>query len=218
MKRAFISIAEYVVFSLMVAGIFLMCLSQCEAEDAQAAAEQPTVPAITYQPSPEPTATPTPTATPIPTPIPTPTPTPTPEPETVCIYSVPLDVELQLYIIETCESYGIDPAIVFAMIERESAYQADVIGDSGNAKGLMQIWEYWHSGRMEKLGCYDLLDPYQNVTVGIDYLAEMLDWYGDIGAALTAYNAGSYSGEITYYAAATLELAATIGVIEHVYR
>lgn len=128
--------------------------------------------------------------------------------EELALYAVPLDAELQLHIIQTCEEYHIDPAIVMAMIWRESGFRADAVGDNGNAFGLMQIWPYWHSGRMERLGCEDLLDPYQNVVVGIDYLAESIDRYdGDVAKALVAYNQGSYYETITDYALDVLDMA-----------
>ena len=120
--------------------------------------------------------------------------------ETVVLYDVPLGEELQLHIISEAESKGIDPAIVMAMAWKESTYRADAIGDGGNSLGLLQIQPRWHGGRMDKLGCGDLLDPYQNVTVGVDYLCELLSRYGDMGKALTAYNRGHYAGEVTNYA------------------
>ena len=44
---------------------------------------------------------------------------------------------------------------------------------------------------MARLGCFDLLDPEQNVTVAVDLLAELLEKYeGNIEMALTAYNMG----------------------------
>lgn len=106
-------------------------------------------------------------------------------------YDVPLDRELQDHIMKLCEIRSIDPAIVMAMIERESDYRADCIGDNGASKGLMQIQERHHKDRMETLNCTDLLDAYQNVAVGIDYLAELRDKYdGNIEMALVAYNMG----------------------------
>ena len=110
--------------------------------------------------------------------------------ETTYYTNIPLDEELQNHIISECEKVNIDPAIIFAVIKRESGYIVEIMGDNGRSYGLMQIQLRWHSGRMEKLGCTDLLDPFQNVTVGIDYLSELYDFYGDIGLALTAYNGG----------------------------
>lgn len=110
--------------------------------------------------------------------------------ETIYYTNIPLGEELQNHIISECEKVNIDPAIIFAVIKRESGYIVEIMGDNGRSYGLMQIQLRWHSGRMEKLGCTDLLDPFQNVTVGIDYLSELYKYYGDIGLALTAYNGG----------------------------
>jgi soluble lytic murein transglycosylase-like protein len=130
----------------------------------------------------------------------------------VTLYDVPLDEELQLHIISEAEEHGIDPAIIVAMAFRESCYTADAIGDNGNSYGLLQIQPRWHYERMQKLGCPDLLDPFQNVTVGVDYLAEMLDWYDcDMGKALTAYNKGHYAGTVTEYALTIMEMAEELG-------
>ena len=127
------------------------------------------------------------------------------EEEHVVTYPVPLDEELQLFIIGLCEEHHIDPAVVICMIHQESSFNASMVGDSGEAFGLMQVWPKWHSDRMERLGCTDLLDPYQNVTVGIDYYAECLDKYdGDNAKALTAYNQGSYKGVVNKHAKAVL--------------
>lgn len=118
----------------------------------------------------------------------------------VAVYDVPLATELQLHIIAEAESHGIDPAIIIAMAWKESTYRTDAVGDGGNSYGLCQIQPRWHYSRMQKLGCTDLLDPYQNVTVAIDYLCELLNRYGSIDKALTAYNRGSYNGTVTSYA------------------
>lgn len=126
----------------------------------------------------------------------------------ITLYDVPLATDLQLHIISEAESYGIDPAIIFAIAYRETTFNASAIGDNGSSLGMMQVQPYWHGERMERLGCTDLLDPFQNVTVAIDYLDEMLGWYGgDMAKALTAYNRGSYGGTVTEYASAVLAFA-----------
>jgi soluble lytic murein transglycosylase-like protein len=125
----------------------------------------------------------------------------------IALYDVPLDAELQLHIIEEADEHGIDPAIIVAMACRESTYNVKCIGDGGDSYGLLQVQPKWHCGRMQKLGCTDLLDPYQNVTVAVDYLYELLNKYGDTAKALTAYNRGNYSGTITQYAKTILAYA-----------
>lgn len=129
----------------------------------------------------------------------------------VVLFDVPLDAELQLHIIDEAEEHGIDPAIVMAMAYRESTYRTDAIGDNGDSYGLLQVQPRWHYERMQKLGCTDLLDPYQNVTVAIDYLAEQINHYGgDLAKGLTAYNRGSFNGTVTQYAKTVLAHAEQI--------
>lgn len=121
-------------------------------------------------------------------------------PSTISYYNVNLSEYVQDVIFAECEKYNIPPEIVIAMIERESQFKQYAIGDDGRSLGLMQIQPKHHIQRMIDLGCTDLFDPVQNVTVGIDILAEQYIKYGDIAKALVAYNGGSYKGTITNYA------------------
>ena len=115
---------------------------------------------------------------------------PEPEPE-IDIYPVNLDADLQRYIIETCEEYMINPSIIIAMCFYESSFNTDAIGDNGECMGLMGISPRWCWPEMEKLNCPDMRDPYQNVTVGIDILAQkMVKYDGNPEMALMSYNAG----------------------------
>ena len=134
------------------------------------------------------------------------------EEEIVRYFDVPLDEDLQDHIFALCEERGFDPAIVVAMIERESDFNPSNMGDGGNSYGLMQIQPRWHQSRMDKLGCGNLLDPYQNITVGLDYLVELSETGKGIEWVLMAYNGGpSYAnrkagnGEISGYASWVLE-------------
>lgn len=112
------------------------------------------------------------------------------EPE-IDIYPVNLDADLQRYIIKTCEEYTINPSIIIAMCFYESSFNVDAIGDNGAGMGLMGINPRWCWPEMEKLNCPDMRDPYQNVTVGIDILAQKMAKYdGNPEMALMSYNAG----------------------------
>lgn len=119
-------------------------------------------------------------------------------PNVTVTYNVPLDEEVQVYTANLCETHHIDPAIIFAMMECESQYDANAVGDYGNAIGLLQVQSRWHGERMARFGCYDLFDPCQNVTVAVDYLAELIAKYdGNVEKALVAFNAGetgAYNG------------------------
>ena len=114
-------------------------------------------------------------------------------------FDVPLCDELQDRIFDICEAYEIEPKLVIAMIGKESAYNASVVGDSGRSIGLMQVQPRWHKDRMERLGCRDLLDPVGNVNVAVDYLAELLRKGKGLEWALMAYNGGpNYANEMIY--------------------
>lgn len=115
---------------------------------------------------------------------------PEPEPE-IDIYPVNLDADLQRYIIKTCKEYQINPSVVIAMCFYESSFNSDAVGDNGEGMGLMGINPRWCWPEMEKLNCPDMKDPYQNVTVGIDILAQKMAKYdGNPEMALMSYNAG----------------------------
>ena len=131
----------------------------------------------------------------------------TTEPPKVTYFNVPLDKRLQDYIFELCADYDVDPALVMAVIKKESKFEEEIVGDNGNSFGLMQIQPRWHQARMERLDCPNLLDPYHNVTVGIDILAELFDTGKSLEWVLMAYNGGaSYAnkkvaaGELSDYA------------------
>lgn len=137
--------------------------------------------------------------------------------EKVTFYDVPLSEELQIHIFEECEKHNIAPAIIIAMIERESNYKADAIGDNGNSLGLMQIQPKWNQERMDRLGCTDLLDPFQNVTVGIDIVAELKGKNSELYWVLMAYNGWTEyankrmeSGNISEYALGIVEIASEL--------
>ena len=115
-------------------------------------------------------------------------------------YDVPLTEDLQDIIIDISKKRGVDPALVIAVIEKESGYNPDASGDNGRSQGLMQIWRSFHEKRMEKLGAVNLYDPRDNVIVGIDILAEKLEKYEDAEKALIAYNAGDAGAKKHYFA------------------
>lgn len=114
------------------------------------------------------------------------------------------------YIHEICDSLypDVDPYLIRSMVQQESDYRADIIGDNGKSFGLMQIQPRWNRERMDSLGVEDLLDPYSNLLVGIslmDYLLKtcptveyaLMQYNGGPTYALKMYNAGKVSGYAT---------------------
>ena len=103
--------------------------------------------------------------------------------------------EYQEYIYEISSEYCICPEFVMAIVERESTGRANA--KNGTCTGLMQVSSKWHKDRMERLGVTDLYDPYSNILVGVDYLLELFERYGDPGMVLMVYN-GSSDAEIRW--------------------
>ncbi len=129
----------------------------------------------------------------------------TPEPTVVhrteswARYDVPLDDDFQRFVAGVCRKYAVDVALVYAIIKHESDFDAEQVTD-GADYGLMQVRATEHADRCERLGCWNLLDPYQNIRVGVDYLAALISHYdGDVDKALGFYNGdetGTYAALI----------------------
>lgn len=112
--------------------------------------------------------------------------------------------DIQRYTFKQCQKKGVDYPTIVAMIEQESAYQKDTEGDAGDI-GYMQVVGKFHTERMERLGTTDLTDPKQNIKVGVDFMAELLEEYdGNYGKALTAYQYGR-DGAYKYWFSAGVE-------------
>jgi soluble lytic murein transglycosylase len=92
------------------------------------------------------------------------------------------------------KNYDLDPALLAAVIYRESKFRADARSSSG-AIGLMQILPATakgialHTGG-SKFRVSDLWNPEINVRYGAFYLRRLIDKYGEVRLALAAYNAG----------------------------
>lgn len=82
--------------------------------------------------------------------------------------------------------HGVPPALVYALIEVESAYQPWARSSKG-AMGLMQLMP----ATARQYAVADPFDPMANVEAGTRHLRSLLDRYeNNIDSALAAYNAG----------------------------
>ena len=72
---------------------------------------------------------------------------------------------------------GVDYALVLAIIETESGYRWDATSSEGST-GYMQVLAKWHEERMHRLNVDNVENPYFNIMVGVDYLAELQERFG----------------------------------------
>lgn len=87
---------------------------------------------------------------------------------------------------EAAERHRMDPALIRAVIETESHWNAGAVSRKG-AVGLMQLVP----STAQRFGVKDMFSPKQNVDAGVRYLKALLERYnGNLDLALAAYNAG----------------------------
>jgi soluble lytic murein transglycosylase len=94
--------------------------------------------------------------------------------------------------------YGLEPALVKAVIWQESRFRADAIGRAGEI-GLMQVredaaYEWAEAQRLDRFDHREIRDPSKNIAAGSFYLAKLLKRYqkadNPLPYALADYNAG----------------------------
>ena len=101
----------------------------------------------------------------------------------------------------------LDPALVAAVIQKESEFQPEAVSPAG-ARGLMQItpttWRYLNPRSpcrgdhpppaIPEHGDDCIYSPAGNIRTGVKYLRQLLDQFsGDVTLAFAAYNAGASS-------------------------
>ena len=102
---------------------------------------------------------------------------------------VPLSAELQEVLWDACQEHKVEYALAMGLIETESSFNPEAVSCVG-CYGLMQLNpDYFPAD----------LSPAENIQYGVAFIAEKLDQYaGNVGAALTAYNAGHDTGNREY--------------------
>ena len=81
---------------------------------------------------------------------------------------------------------GIDPYLVFLVIEKESRFHTRAVSPKG-AMGLMQLMP----GTARRLGVRKPFDAAENIRGGTQYMKELMDMFGGkVDLVLASYNAG----------------------------
>lgn len=94
--------------------------------------------------------------------------------------------EFDRLIRESCERYGVEFALVKAVVKAESAFDPLALSPAG-ARGLMQLMP--DTAALQ--GVTDVHDPRDNIDGGVRHLRLLLDRFrGNLTLTLAAYNAG----------------------------
>ncbi len=84
------------------------------------------------------------------------------------------------------EVFGVDGALVRAIMHAESWFEPQAVSRSG-AQGLMQLMP----ATQRRFGVSNPFDPVDNITAGVAYLAWLSEQFsGDLERVIAAYNAG----------------------------
>ena len=87
---------------------------------------------------------------------------------------------------ETAHAFGLESALLHAVISVESGYNPAAVSPKG-ARGLMQLMP----GTASRYGVANALDPEQNIRGGAKYLSDLMKMFNsDKQLVLAAYNAG----------------------------
>lgn len=108
--------------------------------------------------------------------------------ETPVMLDTPLTGEEVQALLDCCEAGSIDPSLALGLIYTESRFEPDAVSPSG-CYGYCQLNPQYFPAD---------LAPADNIRAGVNYLAELLDRYDDLEAALTAYRYGHDTGDRTY--------------------
>jgi soluble lytic murein transglycosylase-like protein len=94
--------------------------------------------------------------------------------------------DLERLVNSNANAWGVDPALVKAIIANESGFDPNATSTTG-ARGLMQL----EPGTAAELGVGNAYDPAQNIWGGTRYVRGLLErFHGDLRLAIAAYNAG----------------------------
>lgn len=106
--------------------------------------------------------------------------------------SIEITEEVEFWAEYYGKKYGVCPETIEAVCWVESRCIPSVQSPDKECKGLMQIKPSCHTDRMIRLNARNVFDPANNIKIGTDYLAELMQ-DEDIATALTIYNGQSES-------------------------
>mgnify|MGYP005766484667 CR=1 FL=1 len=104
-------------------------------------------------------------------------------------------LEYTEYVDKYSEEFGVDKAVIYAVIKTESGFRPDVTSSAG-ARGLMQMiedafhWSQQRYGTKEPVDFDKAFDPETNIKYGTYILKLLYDEFGENDLVFAAYHAG----------------------------
>ena len=118
----------------------------------------------------------------------------------IAFLNIPIRIQKIIYkkdVQKYAQEYNVDENLIYALIKAESNFNSNA-KSSKDAIGLMQLMESTAQDVCKKTDLQissdelseKLLEPDININIGTKYLSILIQKYGNIEIAITAYNAG----------------------------
>lgn len=120
------------------------------------------------------------------------------EPEFIAYDDVPLSEDEQIHMQEICKELNVSYEFCLAIMESESTFKADAVGDGGESIGYFQINQAnWK--RMDEDYGLDVTDSMDNIECGVRMIWELFEKYGDDPyLVIMCYKCGERRGQDLY--------------------
>ncbi len=103
------------------------------------------------------------------------------------LFNVCFPLKYRQEILTAAQTYDVDPVLIASVINAESGFDKDKVSPK-QAVGLMQLLPSTAAAMTKDE--INLFDPATNITLGVKYLAYLINKFNDVDTALFAYNAG----------------------------
>jgi len=124
-------------------------------------------------------------------------PAPITKPEFIAYEDIPLSEQEQIHMQRICKELNVSYEFCLAIMESESTFRADAVGDGGESIGYFQInrvnWE-----RMATDYGLDVNDPMDNIECGVRIIWELFQKYNDPYLVIMCYKCGESRGMDLY--------------------
>ena len=118
-------------------------------------------------------------------------------PEFIAYEDVPLPEDMQIFMQQECKELDISYEFALALMETESSFNPDAVGDGGRSVGYMQINQCNWQRMADDYGL-DVSDEKENVAAGLRILRELFDQNTDPYYVILCYKAGIGNGAKLY--------------------